>query len=316
MITTVTLNPAIDQTIIVDKVVLGTVHKVRIRRMDVGGKGINVSKVISLLGGDSVAIGYLGRENKRFFEDFFEEYGINHDFVLVDGSTRTNTKIIDLSEHQTTEFNEIGFAIFKNDVEELKTKIRNYQGSSKYVVFSGSMGQGNYKGLFGEYLSQINDHNKIVIDATGDMLLEGVKHSPFLIKPNVDELKSTFGLESTSIDGLIKEAIIIKQKFGIRWILLSMGSEGAALISDDMVLRANAVKVEVKSAVGAGDSMLGGFIYAFDKFGDAKKAFKYAMACGAAAVTTEGTELFDKSLVMDLYTKVQVEDMSALYFEI
>jgi 1-phosphofructokinase len=313
MITTVTLNPAIDQTIIVDEFKPGEIHKVKVRRMDVGGKGINVSKIICVFGGDTAAIGYLGAENRQFFEDFFRAHGIKYDFVLVEGVTRTNTKIIDLSRHQTTEFNESGFAISQEDVEKLKAKIKKYEMASTYMVFSGSMCKGNYPGLFGEYLAQISDHNKIVIDATGEMLLEGVKYQPFLIKPNIDELKATFGINSSSLEDIIRAAISIRERFHIKWILLSMGANGAALISHEMILKADALKVNVKSTVGAGDSMVGGFIYSYDRFADPIKAFRHAMACGAAAVTTEGTEIFPKEFAMDLYKEVVITDMTSFY---
>lgn len=313
MITTVTLNPAIDQTIIVDEFKPGEIHKVKVRRMDVGGKGINVSKVIRVFGGDTAAIGYLGTENRQFFEDFFRAHSIKYDFVLAEGTTRTNTKIIDLSRHQTTEFNEPGFSISAEDIERLKAKIKKYEMVSTHMVFSGSMCNGNYPGLFDEYLTQIDDHNKIVIDATGEMLLEGIKHRPFLIKPNIDELKMTFGINSSPLEDIIRAAISIREQFHIKWILLSMGANGAALISNDMVLRADALKVNVKSAVGAGDSMVGGFIYSYDRFADPIKAFRYAMACGAAAVTTEGTEVFSKEFAMDLYKEVVITDMTPIY---
>ncbi|MDK2902202.1 MAG: 1-phosphofructokinase [Clostridiales bacterium] len=313
MITTITLNPAIDQTIIVDELKPGEIHKVKIRRMDVGGKGINVSKVVHVFDGDTTPTGYLGMGNRYFFEDFFQAHGIKYDFVLVEGATRTNTKIIDLSKHQTTEFNEAGFSISKEDVERLKIKIREYEPDSKYMVFSGSMCQGSYPGLFGEYLDQIGDNNKIVIDATGEMLLEGVERRPFLIKPNVNELKATFGINSSSLEDIIRAAAVIREKFDIRWILLSMGANGAALISQGMVLMADAVKVDVKSTVGAGDSMLGGFIYAYDRFADPVEAFRYALACGAAAVTTEGTEMFSKEVAMDLRSEVIIADMTSVY---
>ncbi|AEE97852.1 1-phosphofructokinase family hexose kinase [Mahella australiensis] len=313
MITTVTLNPAIDQTIIVDEFKPGEIHKVKVRRMDVGGKGINVSKLIRVFDGDTTAIGYLGTKNKQFFEDFFRMYGIKYDFVLVEGDTRTNTKIIDLSRHQTTEFNESGFSITQEDVEKLKVIIKKYEMASKYIVFSGSMYNGNYPGLFGEYLAQIGDHNKIVIDATGEMLLEGVKYQPFLVKPNIDELKATFGINSSSLEDIIRAAISIRERFHIKWILLSMGANGAALISREMILKADALKVNVKSTVGAGDSMMGGFIYSYDLYGDPIEAFRYAMACGAAAVTTEGTEVFPKEFAMDLYKEVVITDMTSVY---
>ena len=139
--------------------------------------------------GKTTAIGYLGEENKQFFEQFFHQYDINNDFVLVDGTTRTNTKIIDLRNQQTTEFNELGFYISQKEINQLKEKIRRYEQKSKYIIFSGSMCQGSYSGLFEEYINQVENSHKLVIDATGEMLLEGVKKSPFLIKPNIYELK-------------------------------------------------------------------------------------------------------------------------------
>ena len=313
MITTVTLNPAVDQTIIVDQYQLGQIHRVKVRRMDVGGKGINVSKVIRLFDGKTTAIGYLGEENKQFFEQFFHQYDINNDFVLVDGTTRTNTKIIDLRNQQTTEFNELGFYISQKEINQLKEKIRRYEQKSKYIIFSGSMCQGSYSGLFEEYINQVENSHKLVIDATGEMLLEGVKKSPFLIKPNIYEFKTTFGLSVSSKEDLIRKTLGIREKFNIQWILLSMGAEGALLLSENCVLEADAVPVNVKSTVGAGDSMLGGFIYGYENWKDPVEALRYAVACGTMAVTKEGTELFTKEEALALFPKIKIKNITSHY---
>lgn len=313
MITTVTLNPAIDQTIIVNQYKPGQIHQVQIRRMDVGGKGINVSKVIRLFNEKTTAIGYLGKQNQKIFKQFFHENKIKYDFVLINDKTRTNTKIIDLSRRETTEFNELGFCISQEEIQALKEKIRIYSKKSKYVVFSGSMHKGKNGILFEEYLNEVNDSKKLVIDVTGEMLLQGVKKHPFLIKPNIHELKSTFGLSVSSEKEMIQEALNIQQKYQIQWILLSMGSEGALLLSQDQVLKAEAIPVEVKSTVGAGDSMLGGFLYGYEHFKDPIEAFRYAIACGTMAVTMEGTEIFTKQEMLKILPKVQMQDVSSYY---
>lgn len=313
MLTTITLNPAIDETVIVDHYVLGGVHRVKTRRMDVGGKGINVSKIIGLFQGQTIASGYLGEKNKKFFEDFFHQHQIEHDFVLIDDMTRTNTKIIDRSQRQTTEFNELGFCVDEKDKLELEKKLKEYEKNSHYVIFSGSMPKGNSKEEFSNYLNCIQDKKKIVLDATGDMLTEGVKHAPFLIKPNIDELKESFGIQATSMDELIRETLGIREKYQIEWILLSMGGDGCLLLSKDQVLQADAIPVKVKSTVGAGDSMLGGFMYAYDQFQDPIKALRYGVASGTMAVTMEGTEVFTKKEVLDLLPKVQIKDISSAY---
>ncbi|NMA83427.1 MAG: 1-phosphofructokinase [Epulopiscium sp.] len=313
MLTTVTLNPAIDETIIVDNYVLGGVHRIQTRRMDVGGKGINVSKVIGLFHGATIATGYLGEKNKRFFEDFLQQHQIQHNFVLIDDVTRTNTKIIDSSRKQTTEFNELGFYVDEKEVLELENRLKEYEKSSHYIIFSGSMPRGITTKTFTKYLSCIQDKKKIVLDASGDMLREGVKQAPFLIKPNIHELKESFGIHAASIDELIRKTLMIRERYQIQWILLSMGGDGCLLLSKNQVLQANAIPVEVKSTVGAGDSMLGGFIYAYDHFQDPIEALRYGVASGTMAVTMEGTEVFTQKEVMDLLPQVKIKDLSSTY---
>ncbi len=313
MITTITLNPAIDRTIIVNECTLGKVHRIKSSREDIGGKGINVAKVINLLKGNTTAIGFLGDQNKNKIEEFFYREKIQADFIGVNDKTRVNTKVVDLKNKTTTEFNEIGFNININHIEEIKEKIKAYAKISDYMIFSGSMPSGCYKELYKELIELVKEDAKAILDADGEFLGEGVKASPFLIKPNIHELENTFGIKVESIEDVVNAALQIINKFNIQWVLVSMGKDGSILASKNRILRAEPIKVEAKSSVGAGDSMLGGFMYAYSLAEDPMVALIYGTACGTLAVTKEGTQLFNQDQVMAMQPKVIINDVSQHY---
>ncbi|WP_105614586.1 1-phosphofructokinase [Vallitalea okinawensis] len=313
MITTITLNPAIDRTLIVDQCILGKVHRIKSCREDVGGKGINVAKVIHLLEGETTAIGFLGSRNKKEIEAYFHQENIQFDFVDIDDKNRVNTKIVDLSTMTTTDFNDSGFQIHAEQISLIKSKVEEYAKVSDYMIFSGSMPWGCSEGLYKELIELVKDHTKTVLDADGKLLAEGIKASPFLIKPNIHELENTFGVKVDSIEDVIHAAQKISKNYDIRWVLVSMGKEGSVLVSKEKVIMANPIPVKAINSVGAGDSMLGGFInsYALDE--DPFKALVYGTACGTLAVTTEGTQGFTKDQVQVIQSKVVVNDVSSQY---
>lgn len=313
MITTITLNPAIDRTIVVDECTLGKVHRIKSSREDIGGKGINVAKVINLLKGDTTAIGFLGYENKNKIEVFLHQEKIQADFIHIHDRTRVNTKVVDLKHRTTTEFNESGFRIHKDHIEQIRQKVQDYGKSSDYMIFSGSMPEGCPMGLYKELTALVKGDTRVVLDADGAVLREGVKASPFLIKPNIHELQNTFGIKVESIGDVVKGALDIVTTFRIQWVLVSLGKDGSILVSRNRILLAKPIKVDVKSSVGAGDSMLGGFIHSYSIEEDPMKALKDGTVCGTLAVTKEGTQLFNLEQVKAMQSKVIINDVSQHY---
>ena len=315
MVTTVTFNPAIDKTLILDSFEIGKVNRLKSSREDVGGKGINVSKVINLLKGETIATGFLGSHNKGVFENHFTNTGLKNDFVYVNDNTRVNTKIISLKDSLTTDLNEIGFFVNEDNITELKKKIINHAKKSQYTVFSGSFPRNLKLSNYIDYINSVKQNTNVIIDADGEVLKEGIKTSPYLIKPNENELRDTVGINVTNIEEVIKGTLNIIQTYKVKWVLVSRGKDGSILISKDKIYLAKPIKVKVISSVGAGDSMLGGLIYALEQGKSMIEALKYATACGTLAVTKEGTELIEHQEVIKLISKVIIEDITSSYIE-
>lgn len=313
MVTTVTFNPAIDKTLILDSFEIGKVNRLKSSRQDVGGKGINVSKVINLLKGETIATGFLGSHNKEIFEKHFKNTGLKNDFVYVNDNTRVNTKIISLKDSLTTDLNEIGFSVKEHDIFELKKKIINHAKQSEYAVFSGSFPRDLELSDYLDFINSVKQNTKVIIDADGEVLKEGVKTSPYLIKPNENELRDAFGINVSNIEELIKGTLNIIETYKVKWVLVSRGKDGSVMISKDKIYLAKPIKVKAISSVGAGDSMLGGLIYGLEQEKSMIEALKYATACGSLAVTKEGTQLIEHQEVINLISKVIVDDITSIY---
>lgn len=316
MITTVTLNPAIDRTILLQKFNYKSVNRAEESREDLGGKGINVAKVIQALGKDVISIGFLGEDNKSKVIDFFAKEKLISDFIFVNGNTRVNTKIVELNKGITTDINESGFIVNENNLTQLKQLVKDYSKKSEFMIFSGSVPKGLNTSVYKELMDEVKADTKIIFDADGVLLLEGLKASPFLIKPNVHELENAFGRKLKTNKDIVGSARNIIADYKIKFVLVSLGEKGSLLISKDIVLKANPIKVTVKSTVGAGDSMLGGFTYALSEKYDEKTALAYAASCGTLAVTKEGTQSITIEEINEMLNQTTVVDESSEYKEI
>lgn len=188
MIVTVTMNPAIDRTVWVDRLVPGSLNRIRRAQNDPGGKGINVSKTIRALGGDSVAAGFLAGESGRFIERALKEQGIRCDFVYASGETRTNTKVIE-ENGAMTELNEPGPHIDKKELEELLQKLLGYAGPQTLFVLSGSVPAGVEKSIYADIVRMAREKGaKVLVDADGELFARAAAEGPDLVKPNREEL--------------------------------------------------------------------------------------------------------------------------------
>lgn len=310
MITTVTLNPAIDRTIMLDSFHHGSVNRVQSVREDIGGKGINVSKILKSLGYNSLATGFIGEKNSKYVESLLAGEQLASDFVIVEGQTRLNTKIVERDTKLTTDVNELGFHISKEQLASIKVLITKYAKESKMLVFSGSIPQGIASDIYFDLLSIAAPFTKTVLDADGIFLLEGLKASPYIIKPNIHELENAISRELHSKDEIVEAARDLIREYKIKYILVSMGGDGSILVSEDEALYAKALKVDVRSSVGAGDSMLAGFIYGITNESlSVSQALAYATACGALAVSQEGTQTFKKEDVERLVSEVEISSL-------
>lgn len=290
MIITVTLNPAIDKTIEIDEFKIGNVNRIVSTRVDVGGKGINVSKVIKELQHKSLALGFLGGGSGNQIKKYLDDSNIRNDFLTVKGETRTNLKIIDKVNNTHTDINENGPSVTLSDITNMKEKIIEYCEEKSLVVLSGSVPSGINSSIYAEIIKDIkNKGGKVILDADGDMLMQGMKSGPYLVKPNIDELEKAFGISIDNENKIIETSKKILE-YGVKHVVISLGGEGSMFISRDKIAKVAGLQVEVKSTVGAGDSMVAAMAVAIENNYDFEETIKLACATSTANVMTEGTQ--------------------------
>lgn len=309
MITAVTLNPAIDRTVIVEALNLGSVNHVTASREDIGGKGINVARILLALGSEAIAAGFIGSRNEAHVRDLLARDGIKSDFVPVDALTRQNIKLIENRTHQTTDINEAGFEVNSDNIEAVKKLINHHAAISSFVVFSGSVPPGLAATIYRDLAALLPSGCKLVIDADGALLMNGLAAKPYLIKPNIHELENALGRKLSTAEDIKSASQQIIEKYQVSYVLVSMGGEGSILVTAKTAMHAAALKVNVRNTVGAGDTMLAGFIHSLATGRSDRQALAYATACGALAVSKIGTEAISPQEVDSLVNQVQISDL-------
>ena len=309
MIITVTLNPAIDKTVTISNFTAGEVNRIETLRSDVGGKGINVSKCLKELGCESTAAAFWGGEAGRSGEAQLRESGVESLPVFIGGTTRTNMKIIDPEQGTNTDINEPGPQISPEKLEQLIQKLDEKLNQGDILVLAGSIPAGISPDIYKELTIRYKEKGvKVFLDADGESFAEGIKASPYLIKPNIDELSRYAGEKITDIRGILKAVKPLLQS-GIEKIVVSMGAQGAVFIQKGRILIASSLNVPVLSTVGAGDSMVAALAYGEEKGLDEKKTYKLSMAMGAASVMCSGTQAPKASTVESLYHMVNMIEL-------
>jgi 1-phosphofructokinase len=289
MIITVTLNPAVDKTIEVDNFTADSINRVSSIRLDAGGKGINVSKVIKNLEGESTALGILAGRTGEFISSYLDSEKIKNNFLFVEGETRTNIKVVDKVKKTNTDINEPGNKISQADEKNIEDKVFSEIQMDNILVLSGSVPQGIGKDIYGSWIKKAKEKGvKTILDADGELLKHGISAGPYLIKPNIHELEKLFDTKIDGIDEVVKYCRSIFD-YGVEMIAVSLGSEGALFMDKEKSIYAHGLKVQVKSTVGAGDSMVAALAFALDKAYSFEKAVTLSVAAATAGVMTEGT---------------------------
>lgn len=285
MIYTVTFNPSLDYIVTVDNFTTGRVNRTTTEFMYPGGKGINVSIVLKNLGYDNIALGFeagfTGEEIIRRISDM----GIIHDFIHVDnGLSRINVKIRSDNE---SEINGQGPAIEAGHINKLYQRFDKLKNGD-ILVLAGSIPTVMPDSMYMDIMKYLKGRNiKIVVDATKDLLVNVLEYRPFLIKPNNHELGEIFGVELKTRDEVVKYAKRL-QKMGAVNVLVSMAGEGAVLVAEDgSIFKTPAPKGVVKNSVGAGDSMVAGFIAGYLNSGNYVEAFKMGVCTGSASAFSD-----------------------------
>lgn len=284
MIYTVTLNPSLDYIVELDEVVVGGLNRTSSESKFPGGKGINVSQVLNRLGIKSKALGFIGGFTGEYVENYLNINGIDSDFVKVSEDTRINVKLKSGSE---TEINAKGPVITTDAFEALKKKVTHLTEKDT-LVLAGSIPSTMPLDTYAQ-LMQICQANgaKCIVDAEGELLKSILDYRPFLVKPNHHELG---GLFHTKIE-TPKDAIPYAKKLvemGAQNVIVSLADKGAIFVNSQMVFISNTPKGELKSSVGAGDSMVAGFIAKYEETSNYEEAFRYSVATGSATAFSIG----------------------------
>jgi 1-phosphofructokinase family hexose kinase len=257
---TLTLNPAIDETVFLDTLVPGAVNRALGHHRQAGGKGINVSSMLSQYGIPSTATGLLGRVNPGLFEMLFKERGITDECLRISGETRTGIKIVAESSGQTTDINFPGAEPTRDNLVELKRRIAGLCRPGAWMVAAGSLPTGVLPGDFSGLIDAARQAGAMVaVDTSGAALRAAVDRGVDLVKPNHHELAELFGHELPDSKSRIAAAIEL-QRSGIAHVIVSLGGDGAIFASPDGVLASSPPPVRVASTVGAGDSLLAGYL--------------------------------------------------------
>lgn len=294
MIYTITFNPSIDYILKVEDFKLGEVNRANLDSKYPGGKGINVSRVLNNLNVKTKALGFIGGFTGEYIKNYLEKGGVETDFINVCEDTRINVKIKISKE---TEINAAGPKITNEDLNKLFEKIVAAR-KDDFIVLAGNVQKDLPRDIYAKFQEKCaNKSAKFVIDTTGEALMCTLKNKPFLIKPNVEELSEIFNTKINDVEEIILYGSKLLE-MGAQNVVISMASKGAILICKEGVYHASAPKGIVKNSVGAGDSLIGGFLANYSTSFNVKEAFKWGAAAGSATAFS-----------LDLCTKREVEEL-------
>ncbi len=291
MIYTLTLNPAIDYYIDMNKFEEGELNKVNNAYTLPGGKGINVSKVLKNFGVESEALGFYGGFTGNYIKNHLKDYGIKDGFIELEEDTRINVKLkTDTSE---SEISGKSPNISDKNIEELFKSIERIK-ENDILVLSGSIPNSVRNSIYKEIIDLVKNKKniKVILDSRDEAFKEAIKSGVFLSKPNKNELKEYFNKEINNFEDIIFYSKKLIEE-GSQNLIVSMGKEGSALITKDSVYKGNAPDGKLISSVGAGDSMVAGIVYGISKGLNIEDSYKYAIASGSATACSEGLTSFE-----------------------
>jgi 1-phosphofructokinase family hexose kinase len=307
MIYTVTPNPVVDRELTVPKVEFDIVLRASESRVDCGGKGFNVSRLLKSLEASNTAIGFLGGRAGELLQDGLQSLGIGTDFVLVSGETRTNVSIVTQSHDHYIKVNEKGPPVDSAKQKELLDKIDSLAQPGDWWVLAGSLPPGVADDFYALVVNVLNQHaSQALLDATGEALRLACAEKPYLVKPNAEEARALTGLPLDTPAEIAAAAAEIR-KMGAQNVVVSMGKAGALLHGPEGTWLAHGPKIVEKNPIGAGDSMVGGLVWALTQGMALKESLGWGVASGAATASLNGTEVGSRPLIEELVTQVHYE---------
>lgn len=312
MIYTVTLNPAVDKELVVPEIAFDSVLRAGVTRVDFGGKGFNVSRMLQALGAESTALGFAGGKSGDLLREGLESLGIGTDFVSVSGETRTNVSVVTEPASHYLKVNEPGPTISASELDELRRKVRALSREGDWWVLAGSLPPGVPTAVYADLITDIQAAGgRVILDTSGEALGLGCGARPFLAKPNDIEVHQLTGLPVNNPAEIAAAAQAV-QASGVGHVVVSLGKAGALLVDETAVWQAASPKIQERNPIGAGDSMVGGLVFALSQGYAVAEALHWGIACGAATASLPGTAVGTRPLVEELLPQVMLRDVTAV----
>lgn len=306
MIYTVTLNPSIDYVVSMEQLQEGAVNRVSTENLYAGGKGINVSQILKEHEMENIALGYVSGFTGCFIKDSLQQKGIQTNFIELDaGYSRINMKI--KTNHDETEINGAGPSICDVHIKQLYSQLDQLT-SDDILVLAGSIPNSLPDDFYEQIMKHLENKGvKVIVDATKNLLLNVLKYHPFLIKPNHHEIAEMFSVTIQSTEELLVYGNKLRE-MGAQNVLISMGGEGAILITQTgEVFQSNVPKGTVKNSVGAGDSMVAGFIAGYLNTNSYQEALRLGAASGSA--TAFSSDVATREYIDELVDQINVKQL-------
>lgn len=309
---TITLNPAIDESITISGFEADKVNRVETMERHPGGKGVNVARFLSDFVPRVTASGFLGRENERIFTDYFRRYGIADEFIRIDGETRTGLKVLDPVGKTVTEINYPGITPGEEDRKLILETVGAMAEKCGIIVVSGSIPGSLSPDIYRQIVERINRAGiKALVDTSGAAFREALKAVPYMIKPNIHELEEFFGEELKSEEAVLEKCAGFFEQ-GISLVVVSMGEKGALFATPEECFKAIPPATAIVSTVGAGDAMVSGTAYSLSEGLSLEETARLATAFSLHAVTHMEMGITDREFFEKAKSSVTVERIERL----
>jgi 1-phosphofructokinase family hexose kinase len=309
MIYTLTLNPAIDRELTVAEVQFDAVLSAVKSQVDFGGKGFNVSRLLKSMGMPSTALGFIGGRTGDRLQSGLQALDIATDFVSIAGETRTNISIVTEKHDHYIKVNEKGPLVDEAKQRELLDKIAALAQPGDWWVLAGSLPPSVLDSFYAQIIEILNQHHAIsILDTTGESLRLGCEAKPFLVKPNADETQKLTGLPVETVAQIAIAAAELR-KLGAQNVVISLGKKGALLQYAECSWLVHSPKIKERNPIGAGDSMVGGLVWALSQGYSLKESLGWGAASGAATASLSGTEVGSRPLIEELFQQVNYEEI-------
>ena len=305
-IAAVALNPSVDKTITIEKLVPYGLNRAKASRLDPGGKGVNVARALKAFGADVTVTGLLAGESGRYIENALKLLEINGEFIYIKGETRTNLKILDESAGRVTEINEAGAYIDESTKIEFERRFRELMPRVRIVVLSGSLPPGLPDSYYGDLINIAKEYGvKAVLDADGEALKKGLIAAPYSVKPNLFELETLLGNKCDDDMDVARAAFELIEK-GVQLVVVSLGADGAIFVDKNEAYKAIPWDIQAQSTVGAGDSMVAALAGSISGYQPLSDIARLLVTAGTVTSSKAGTELCTLDEVTAALSKVTV----------